>query len=476
MRKNIHGNVRENTHKKMRKNTHKNVYENTYRKACKNIHKNVRNKRNKTVSRTACVAGKGHRKERKMTFEEKKTEYARLIVKAGVHVRKGQEVFLRCPVECYDFGRLVAKFAYEEGASNVHVEYMDDVTMRLKLENAPMSVFENYPQWDADRLNTWAKTDVAFIVLVGSDPDALKGVDVKKLQASAKASHEKLKDYHKLQSTMGFKWNVVGIPTKAWAAKVFPNMNIDVAMTRLWDAIFGATRIGQGDAYELWMEHADNLKDKCNKLGEYQFKTLHYTNALGTDFTVGLVKNHRWEGGADCDKKDGGRFFANMPTEEVFTMPDNRVAEGRLVASLPLSYRGTLIENFEFTFKDGQVVDYKAEKGEEALKGLLESDEGSKRLGECALVPYPCPVSEQGILFLETLFDENAACHFALGACYETNLVGGAEMDEEELAKHGANQSMNHVDFMVGTADLKIVGTTYDGEEVTVFENGNWAI
>lgn len=411
-----------------------------------------------------------------MTFEEKKDEYARLIVKVGAHVRKDQRVLLVSPVETYEFCRLVVKYAYEEGAKEVVVRYDDDVTERMRFENAPMEVFATCPEWRALEMNTYAKTDICFIALAGSDPEAMKGVDPKKLTASRKANHEALKDWYRLQSIMGFKWTIVGVPTKAWATKVYPDLQADVAVTRLWDAVFGSVRIGSGDACAAWMAHADLLSKKTKMLTDYQFRTLHYTNGLGTDFTVGLVKNHRWEGGADKDPVDGQRFFANMPTEECFTMPDNRVAEGRLVASLPLSYQGSLIDGFEFTFKDGKVVAYDAKRGKEVLKTLLETDEGSTRLGECALVPYPSPVSSQGILFLETLFDENAACHFALGACYETNLQGGAEMNEEELASHGANQSVNHVDFMVGTADLKVVGTTWDGKEVTVFENGTWAL
>ena len=410
-----------------------------------------------------------------MTFEEKKEEYARLIVKAGAHVRKGQKVNLTCPIECYDFGRMIVKYAYEEGASEVSVHWDDDVCARLKFDYAPMEVFEHFPEWRALELNSDAKNDAAFIHLVGSDPEAFKGVDRNKQKASRVASHEALKDYYKLQSTMGFKWNVSAVPTIAWAKKVFPDLNESVALTRLWDAIFAACRVGEGDAYERWMQHADDLHEKCEKLTAWQFTALHYSNSLGTDFWVGLAENHRFEGGADLDKKDGGRFFANIPTEEAFTMPDNRKAEGKLVASMPLSYSGNLIENFWFEFRDGAVIDYGAEKGQETLKMLLDSDEGSRRLGECALVPYPSPVSSQGILFLETLFDENAACHFALGACYETNIQGGPEMSEEELHAHGGNTSMNHVDFMVGTADLKITGITKDGEEVTVFENGTWA-
>ncbi len=411
-----------------------------------------------------------------MIFEEKKLEYARLIVKAGVHVRKGQTVFIRCAVENYEFARLVTRCAYEEGAREVIVRYGDDKTARMRYDFAPLDVFREFPKWDAEMFTAFAKNDVAFINIAGGDPEAFKGVDPAKMSAAVKASSTALKEYRKLQSTMAFKWSIAAIPNRAWAKKVYPGDNEDVAVTRLWNAIFGTVRVGEGNSFEKWMEHAENIRKKREVLMSYQFKTLHYTNALGTDFTVGLVKDHIWEGGADTDKKDGGPFFANMPTEEVFTMPDNRVAEGRLVAALPLSYHGNLIEHFEFTFKDGEVRDFKAERGEEVLRHMLEQDPGAKRLGECALVPFPNPVSSQGVLFYNTLFDENAACHFALGACYETNLRGGADMNEEELKAHGANQSLIHVDFMVGTEDLRIVGTTWDGEEVTVFENGTWAI
>lgn len=410
-----------------------------------------------------------------MTFEEKQAEYARLIVKAGAAVREGQRVFLSCPIESYEFGRMVVKEAYLAGAEAVVVKWQDDVTARMTYEYAPLSVFSEFPEWQALEMNTYAREDYAFIYLSGSDPEAFKGVDMEKMQAAMKAAQEPMKEYRKAQSTMAVKWTVLAIPSRGWAAKVFPTMNVDTAVTRLWDAIFATVRIGSGDAYEKWMAHADNLAEKCRVLNEWQLDSLHYENSLGTDFTVGLVENHRWEGGADIDKKTGGRFFANMPTEEVFTMPDCRRAEGTLVSAMPLSFRGSLIENFRLTFKDGEVTDFDAEKGKENLRVLLESDPGSKRLGECALVPYPSPVAQQGILFLKTLFDENAACHFALGACYETNLIGGPEMTEEELHAHGGNTSMNHVDFMVGTADLKITGRRKDGSEVRVFENGTWA-
>lgn len=410
-----------------------------------------------------------------MTFEEKKEEYARLIVKAGVHVRKDQVVYVGYPIEAYEFARLVIRYAYEEGAKQVIARPSDGVTARLTLTYAPMEVFENVPSWEAEEMNTYAKNDVAFIRLIGEDPEIFKGTDPAKMKAKRIAQHKAMADYYHMQSVMGFKWHISAVPTEDWAKKVFPAVSKEEAMNRLWDAIFHTVRVGNGDAFEQWMAHADDLKKRDEAMTKYQFESLHYKNSLGTDFTVGLVENHRWEGGADCDKKTGDRFFANMPTEECFTMPHREKAEGKLVASMPLSYNGVLIEDFSLTFHNGEVVEYDAKKGKEALTALLTSDEGSRRLGECALVPFPNPVSEQNILFLETLFDENAACHFALGACYETNLVGGEDMSEEELLKHGANQAVNHVDFMVGTKDLTITGRTKDGKEIPVFENGTWA-
>ena len=410
-----------------------------------------------------------------MTLDEKKNAYAALIVKAGGRVRPGQKVFLRCPVECYEFGRLVARKAYEAGASEVDTEWQDLYLSRMRPDYAPMEVFTHCPEWTALKLNTYAQSDVVFISLRGADPEIFKGVDPAKQAAEMRAMHEPLKVYHKMLTTMGFKWTIAGVPTTGWARKVYPMINEQVAVTRLWDAIFETVRIGDGDAYGKWMAHAENLAGRCAAMTAWQFKTLRYESANGTDFTVGLAEHHRFEGGADRDPADGGPFFANMPTEEVFTMPDCRVAEGTLVASMPLSWQGCLIEDFRLVFHEGAVVDYDARRGKETLRRLLESDEGSRRLGECALVPYPSPVSAQGILFYNTLFDENAACHFALGQCYETNIEGGPEMTEEELKAHGGNVSMNHVDFMVGTADLKITGTRADGEEVVVFRHGTWA-
>ncbi|MBS6195847.1 MAG: aminopeptidase [Clostridiales bacterium] len=410
-----------------------------------------------------------------MTFEEKLQEYARLIVKVGVNVQKGQDIVLRCPVESYPFGRLIVKEGYEAGAREVIIHWSDAVSRRIAYDHADVSVFENIPEWQAESMNKYAREGAAFISIAGGDPEVFKGVDSEKLKASAKASDQAYEVFYKRMSASEIPWNVAAVPSEKWAQKVFPGIPVEEAMEKLWENIFRSVRIGEGDAVQAWKEHDAFLSSMCKKLDEQQFSALHYVNSLGTDFTVGLVENHRWEGGSEGDSR-GVDFIANMPTEEIFTMPDARRAEGKLVSALPLSYEGNMIHNFSFTFHEGKVVEFAAEEGLETLKRMLDSDEGSRRLGEVALVPYDSPISNMKTLFYNTLFDENASCHFALGRCYETTVEGGASMSEEELKAVGGNTSMIHVDFMVGTSDLSITGIKKDGTEVPVFVNGNWAL
>jgi len=409
-----------------------------------------------------------------MTFDERLRAYAHLIANSGIHIQKGQEVVLRCPVECYSFARLLVEESYKAGAHDVIVMWDDALTSRIRYEYAELPVFERYPQWKADSLLQYARTGAAFISISGTDPEVFKGVDAGKQRLAMKATNAALKEYYDLMTRGEIKWNVSAVPTMNWAKKVFSDCSEQEAMSRLWDAIFKAVRIGEGDPVALWEEHASKLSDKCKFLNDKQFVKLHYKNSLGTDFMVGLVKNHRWEGGADVFK-DGSHYFANMPTEEVFTMPHRLQAEGTLVSALPLSYQGNLICDFSLTFKNGRVEDFTAKEGYESLKLLLDTDEGSRHLGEVALVPLPSPVAEQEILFYNTLFDENASCHFALGECYSTNIIGGSELQKEELNSLGGNTSDNHVDFMVGTKDLDITGYTSDGESFVVFQSGSWA-
>lgn len=409
-------------------------------------------------------------------FEEKLRTYAALIVRFGVNIQKGQEMVLRCPAEAYQFGRLLTEEAYKAGAKEVIVQWRDSVERRLWYDYAPMEVMENFPAWKAASLNDYAKSGAAFVTVVSDDPEIFKGVDDAKMRAASKASNQACKYFYKRMMASEIQWNVAAVPNEAWAVKVFPELDAGQAVEKLWDAIFKAVHMtDDGDAVKAWEQLDETLSHRCRVLNSYKFDRLVYKNSLGTDFTVGLVKNHIWEGGSELSG-DGVRFFANMPTEEIFTMPDCRRAEGTLKASMPLCYDGTLIRDFSITFHDGVVTDFSAAEGREVLQRIIETDEGAKRLGEAALVPYHSPISQMGLLFYETLFDENAACHFALGASYPTTVKDGASMSSEQLAQIGGNDSAAHVDFMVGTPDLEITGITGDGTEVPVFRSGDWCL
>ena len=415
-------------------------------------------------------------RDKTMTFEQKLQEYAKLIVRVGVNVQKGQDIVLRCPAECYAFARMITKEGYEAGARQVIVHFKDEQISRLTYDYADLSVFEQVPEWQAESLNHYAREGACFISISGGDPEVFKGVDSAKLKANAKASDKAFEVFYKRMMASEIPWNVVAIPNEKWAMKVFPDVSKEEAMEKLWEAVFQATRIGTTeDAVKAWQEHNHFLEQKCKQLNEMQFAKLHYKNSIGTDFVVGLAKGHKWEGGSEKDS-NGVDFVANMPTEEIFTMPDRRIGEGTVVSALPLSFEGTLIKNFRLTFKNGRVEEFSAEEGEEALDRLLNSDEGSRHLGEVALVPFDSPVSNMGILFYNTLFDENASCHFAFGECYPTTIQNGESMTEEELFEAGGNHSINHVDFMVGTSDLSITGIIENGEEVPVFDKGNWVL
>ncbi len=409
-----------------------------------------------------------------MTFTEKQQQYARLLVKLGVNVQPGQELVVRCTAETAPFVRLVAKAAYEAGAKEVIVHFGDEILKRLRYENAPMEVFESVPAWEAESMNYYAARGAAFLSIVSDDPEAMKGVDHTKIAARTVAADAAFRPYYERMDKNELQWCVAAVPSPVWAKRVFPEKSEEDAVAALWKAIFKTVRVGE-NAEEKWQEHGRLLAEHSRKLNEKRFKKLHYHNSLGTDFTVGLAQDHIWAGGMDTTA-GGVTFFANMPTEEVFTMPDCEQAEGVLKSALPLSHQGSLIRNFTLVFHEGKVVEYHAEEGEETLKMILDTDEGSKRLGEVALVPYDSPISQSGILFLQTLFDENASCHFALGQCYPNNMQGGELLSKEELREKGGNCAMNHVDFMVGTSDLTIAGIAADGTETVIFKDGSWAI
>lgn len=403
-------------------------------------------------------------------------KYAQLTVKNGVNLTKGQELVISSPVECIAFTRLLAKAGYEAGAKEVIVHFSDEKLARLKYDNAPMEVFENVPEWVAGSRNYYAARGAAFISIAASDPDIFSGVDIKKLAANNKSSFVAFKPFYDSMDKNELQWSIVSVPTLAWAKKVFPNKSDDDAIQALWDAILKAVRVDDNsDPVLKWLEHDKQLKTRAEFLNKTQFKEFKLKNELGTDLTIGMPENHIWEGGS-CTSASGVDYFPNMPTEEVFTMPHREKVNGKVVSSMPLNYRGNLIDKFALIFKDGRIVDFTAETGYDTLKMLIDTDDGSHYLGELALVPYKSPISDMKIMFYNTLFDENASCHLAIGNAYPTTIQGGAEMTKEELMSKGGNDSMEHVDFMFGTADLSIIGVTADGKETVIFKDGNFAI
>lgn len=407
-------------------------------------------------------------------FNDILSEYAKLCVKVGINLQKGQPLVINAPVEGAEFVRLVAKHAYAAGAKQVHVNWNDEALTKMKYENAPMEIFENFPKWYADGLEEFAEDGAGFLSIYSEDPELLKDIDPKKIATNNKSSSMALKKFRKYTMNDINSWCVISIPTKGWASRVFPEVSEEKAMEKLWEAIFTATRMDTENPVKAWEDHLKNLEEKVNFLNKKKFKKLHYKSSNGTDLEVELPEGHIWAGGGGKNSKDV-YFVANMPTDEVFTMPLRTGVNGVVYSTKPLNYGGNLIDNFKLTFENGKVVAFEAEEGYEVLKDLLALDEGAKYLGEVALVPYDSPISKSNIIFFNTLFDENASCHFAFGKAYPTNIEGGPDMTEEELKQAGVNDSLTHVDFMVGSKDLNIVGETKDGTKIQIFENGNWA-
>ena len=408
------------------------------------------------------------------SMEEKLQEYARLLVQVGLNVQKGQTLVISSPVECAFFARLCAAEAYKAGCREVVMNWSDDALGRMKYLYAEDSVFDTVPLWRRHFYNDYALEGAAYLAISASDPENLKGVDPNRLIRSQQASGRALKDFDRLQMSSGFPWCIASIPIPSWAAKVFPDLPEAEAMDRLWEAIFRCVRInGDGRAVEKWQEHLDTLARRIARLNALDLRSLHYTNALGTDLTIELPEGCIWEAGND-QTPAGTSFIANIPTEEIFTAPLKTGVNGVVYASLPLAHDGHIIDKFHFVVREGKIVEARAEQGEEALKAAISVDEGAAYFGEVALVPYDSPISNQKILFYNTLFDENAACHIAFGEAYPC-IEGGRQMTKDQLKERGLNDSITHVDFMVGTPDLTITGTTRDGRQIPIFVGGNFA-
>lgn len=407
-------------------------------------------------------------------MQNKLEKYARLLVKTGINIEKDQILVLSSPIECADFARIISEIAYKEGAREVVLNWRDELSTKIKYMNAPEEIFEEVPEWQKEFYISYAREGAAFLSISASDPELMKEVDPKRMAKANKASSIALKEYRERLMSNKNVWCIASIPTKSWAKKVFPYVSEEEAIEKLWDAIFSAVRVDREDPVAAWEEHKANLKRSMDFLNSNNFKYLHYKNSLGTDLKIELPEGHMWLGGSELTP-EGVEFIANMPTEEVFTLPKKTGVNGTVVSSMPLNYNGNLVEGFSITFEEGKIVDFKADRGYETLKSIVETDEGSHYLGEVALVPYNSPISNTNILFYNTLFDENASCHLAIGNAYPVCVKDGENMNKEELDKVGVNTSLTHVDFMIGTKDLNITGITADGKEIAVFKDGNFA-
>jgi aminopeptidase len=400
-------------------------------------------------------------------------KYARLVVKTGVNIQKNQTLVITSPLECAPFARVIAEAAYQAGAREVVMNWKDELSSKIKFLHAPDEVFDEFPEWQKEFYLSYSKSGAAFVSIAASDPELLKEVNQDRVVRAQKASNTALQEYRERTMSNQNAWNIVSIPTVAWAKKVFPDVTDDEAVEKLWAAILQAVRVDTPDPVAAWEEHSRSLKKSGKYMNEHKFKMLHYKNSLGTDLKVELPDGHIWLGGPE-HTTGGIEFVANMPTEEVFSLPKKTGVNGKVVSAKPLNYNGTLIDKFSLTLKDGRIIDCQAEQGYEVLKKLVETDEGSHYLGEVALVPYNSPISNSNILFYNTLFDENASCHFAIGKAYPVCIENGVNMNKEQLEQAGVNDSIVHVDFMIGTADLEITGITAAGESIPVFKNGNF--
>lgn len=401
---------------------------------------------------------------------------ANLAVKIGANVQKDQIVVVNAPVEVADIARKVVKSAYEAGAKKVVMNWRDEISGRYSYEYETIENLSDIPQYSIDRMRYFVDNGACVVSIVSPIPGANKGVDPNKMQAAGIASSKALSFYREHMMGNRSQWTIIAASNPVWAKKVFPDMDEAEAEEALWDAIFKASRVNENtDPIEEWNKHNKSLIDHNKILNDYQFETLHFTNSLGTDLTIKLVDNHVWSGGQE-KATTGVVFNPNIPTEENFTMPHKYGVNGKVVATKPLDYQGNLIEDFWLEFKDGKVVNYDAKKEKSTLKNLLEFDEGSSYLGEVALISYNSPISQANILFFNTLFDENASCHLALGRAYPMNIKGGTSMDIKELEKYGYNNSMSHSDFMFGSEDMNIVGVKKDGTKVQIFKDGNFVI
>ena len=405
-------------------------------------------------------------------MKENFEKYAELLLFKGLNIKEGQPLVITSPIESIDFVRIIAKKAYEIGVHDIYFDWSDSYLKKYQMLNFSDEELKNSPFWNKKIYDEYAKKDGAFLMLSAEESDIFEEVDSDIISKTSYISRTSRPIYKEKQGKYEVPWCIAMVSTEVSSKKVFPNENN--SKEKLWNEIFKACLIDKKDPLKEWDEKISKSKSNVKKLNDLHLKKLHYTNRLGTDLEIGLDEGHIWCG-ADEKMPDGRPLLVNIPTEEIFTSPIRDKTEGIVYASKPLIYSGMLIDKFWIRFEKGKVVDLDAVEGKEVLDGIINLDEGSSMLGEVALVEYDSPISNSGILFYNTLFDENASCHLALGNGFPTCHKNGADMTKEELLKVGVNVSNEHTDFMIGTKDLKIVGTTIDDEEIIIFENGNFA-
>jgi aminopeptidase len=400
-------------------------------------------------------------------------KYAKLIVECGLNVQKGQEVTIRCDLDQPDFVAMVVEECYKSGASRVTVNWSFMPVTKLNYVYRSLETLSEVTEIEKAEWQTRVDKLSCLLWLDSDDPDGLNGTDNEKISKANMTRYPIIKPYRDALENK-YQWCIAAVPGKEWAKKVFPDLSTDKAVEKLWDAILYTSRVTD-DPIAEWKKHNENLAKRCKFLNDYRFDRLEYKSANGTDFTIGLNEKGIFCGGGETTLGANVYFNPNIPSEEVFTSPVKGRAEGKVVSTKPLSYQGKLIENFWLNFKDGKVVEVYAEKNQDLLEKMVSMDEGAAYLGECALIAYDSPINNTGILFYNTLFDENASCHLALGRGFNNCLENYENYTNEECNKLGINNSMIHVDFMIGSKDLSIVGVTKDGKRVQIFKDGNWA-
>lgn len=400
--------------------------------------------------------------------------YAKLIAKCGVNVQKGQDVLVTAGLDQPEFVEMVVEELYRAGAANVYVQWSHLPLSKLNIKYKSLEDLSSVSAWEEEKLKYMVEKLPCRVFIESEDPDGLSGVDVEKLSKSNMARSKVIKPYRNAIDNK-HQWCIAAVPGRAWAKKVFPQLNVLQAVEKLWDVILSCARADGQDPVKDWARHNDDLGRKCDYLNSLNLRSLEYKSANGTNFKVGLIKGCNFMGGGE-NTMSGTYFNPNIPSEEIFTSPKAGEAEGIVYATKPLSYQGQLIENFSVRFENGRAVEVKAEKGQELLEKMIKMDDNACMLGECALISFNSPINNTGVLFYNTLFDENASCHLALGRGFTNCLADYEALTQEECHERGINDSIIHVDFMIGSEDMDIVGVTENGERVQIFKDGGWAL